>query len=337
MAVQSYYLKNNQGVKIEFLSLGGKIKSILIPSESGSVDIMLGYDTADEYSNGDTYLGAICGRVANRLGMGKFELNGKTYQLAQNDRTNHLHGGIIGYNAVEWSVEPMEIKGYESAYKLSYTSPDGEEGYPGTLQLEIIYALNDQNEFLIDMQAQSDKDTVVNLTSHPYFNLNGVGSGKIFNHELTINARSFTPLNQVSVPTGDIIAVEGTDMDFNQPMKLSERINSDHEQIKLVGGLDHNWVLDKPANELGFAGKIYEPESGRGIEVYTTQPGLQVYTSMHFDGSEKGKSQIPFTQFCAVAMEAQNFPDAINKPNFPNSVLKAGENYNQKIIYKLLF
>jgi aldose 1-epimerase len=337
MATKNYKLSNNNGLEIEFLSLGAKIKSILIPKGDTKVDIALGYDTIEEYETGDTYVGAICGRYANRIAMGQFNLHGKTYQLAQNDRTNHLHGGLKGFNALQWKVEAIKLADYASAYKLELESPDGHENYPGNLKVQLVYALNNENELLIDLHAISDKDTIINLTSHPYFNLNGVGSGKIFNHELKIVADAFTPLNDISVPTGEICTVKGTDMDFNTPIKLSERINSDYEQIKKLGGLDHNWVLNKKENELALAGVLSETESGRSIEVYTTQPGLQVYTAMHFDGSQKGKNQIPFTPYCAIALEAQNFPDAPNKANFPNTILKAEELYSQKIIYRFGF
>ncbi len=337
MATKSYTLKNKHGLAIEFLSLGAKIKSIQIPNGANKVDITLGYDTIEEYEAGDTYLGAICGRYANRIAMGQFTLNGKTYQLAQNDRSNHLHGGLQGFNAKTWNVEPMELEDYTAAFKLKLESPDGHENYPGNLKVQVVYALNNENELLIDLHAISDKDTIINLTCHPYFNLNGVGNGKIFNHELKIIANSFTPLSELSVPTGEIRSVKGCDMDFNAPVKLSERINSNYEQIKKLGGLDHNWVLNKKENDLALAGVLSEPNSGRSIEVYTTQPGLQVYTAMHFDGSQKGKNQIPFTPYCAIAMEAQNFPDAPNKENFPNAVLKANEKYHEIIKYKFKF
>lgn len=337
MTVPTFKLTNQQGVVVEFMAQGGKIKSILIPDGSKKVDIALGYDTADEYLTGDTYLGAICGRMANRIGNGTFMLEGKKITLSQNDRTNHLHGGFNGFNKKDWMVTPVALEGYESAYQLSLVSPDGDENYPGTLDVTIIYALNNNNEFLIDIQAKTDKTTVVNLTSHPYFNLNGVSSGKIFNHLLEINADAFTVLSELSVPTGEVRKVKGTDMDFTKPVKLSKVINSNDQQIKLVGGLDHNWVINKKPGEMALAARISEPVSGRGVEVYSTQPGIQVYTSMHFDGSQVGKNQMPFTPYCAIAMEAQNFPDAPNHAHFPDCVLKPGDKYHQKICYKFIF
>ncbi len=335
--VPSYKLTNKNGVTVEFLSQGGKITSIKLPDSQSSVDIILGYDTNEEFLNGDSYLGAICGRFANRIGNGTFKLDGKQIKLTQNDRTNHLHGGKIGFNLKNWEVSPFELTGYESAFKLSLISPDGEENYPGNLNVEVIYALNNQNEMLIDSKATTDKTTIVNLTSHPYFNLNGVSSGKIFNHVLEINAHSFTVLSDVSVPTGEIRKVSGTDMDFNHPKKLSDVINSKYQQIHLVGGLDHNWVINKKEKEMALAARISEPESGRAVEVYTTQPGIQVYTAMHFDGTQVGKGLMPFTPYCAIALEAQNFPDAPNHANFPNCILKPGETYHEKIVYRFKF
>jgi aldose 1-epimerase len=337
MKPESYILSNKNNVEIEFLALGGKIKAIKIPNGPAKVDIAMGYDKPEDYIAGDTYMGALCGRFANRIGMGRFNLNGQTIQLAQNDRTNHLHGGNKGFNALKWNVEKTDLKNYESAYKLSLISTDGDENYPGNLEVAVIYALNNNNEFFIDIKATTDKPTPVNLTSHPYFNLNGVGNGKIFNHKLWINADAFTPLNEVSVPTGEIRSIKNTPMDFTSPVRLGDVINSAYEQIKLVGGLDHNWVLNKGKDALVKAAVLSEPESGRSIEVFTTQPGLQVYTSMHFDGTEAGKGGIPFSPYGAVAIEAQNFPDAPNKSHFPNSILNPGETYHEIIIYKFRF
>jgi len=334
---QIYKLVNDNGLVIGFLAYGARITTVKMPSSQGLVDIALGYDTPEQSIKGDTYIGAICGRFANRISNGGFHLNGKFIKLAQNDRTNQLHGGPNGFNKKTWTVEPIVKSEFSSAYQLTMVSPDGDENYPGELTVTMIYALNNQNEFLIEFNAQSSKTTIVNLTSHPYFNLNGVGKGKIFNHVLQINANEFTPLNQMSVPTGEFRKVAGTDMDFNKPVKLGDVINSSYEQIAPLEGIDHNWVINKPANEIGFAVKITEPESGRSVEVYTTQPGIQVYTSMHFDGSEVGKGGIPITQYAAIALEAQNFPDAPNRPEFPSSVLNAGETYHQKIMYKFGF
>jgi aldose 1-epimerase len=337
MSIKQYKLSNNNGVTIDFISLGARITSVKIPHKDSHVDIALGYDTLEETINGDGYMGAICGRLANRVDNGKFILEGKEYILDQNERTNHIHGGAHGYNNKIWEVKESKLEGYESAYELSYLSVDGEGGYPGNLHLTIIYALNNDNEFLIDIKGVTDKTTVVNLTSHPYFNLNGLGGGKIFNHGLEINANSFTPINEMGIPTGEIRSVANTDMEFIQETKLSRLIKCEYDQINLVGGLDHNWVINESNEALKFACKVSEPESGRSIEVFTTQPGIQIYTGMHFDGTNVGKSNIPLTQYAGIAIEAQNFPDAVNHENFPSAVLKPNETYKEKIIYKFGF
>ncbi len=340
MATQAnslFELKNNNGVVIEFIAKGGKIKSVKLPSKNGIVDITIGYDTAHEAANGDAYIGAICGRVANRIGNGTFALNGKTYKLNQNDRTNTLHGGPDGFNNKVWNVESYQYKQGHQAYKLSLVSPDGDENFPGELKVDIIYALNNNNEFIIDIKAVTNQTTVVNITSHPYFNLNGINGGKVFNHNLQINANSYTPLNPMGVPTGNIDNIQATDLDFNTAKRVGDVVSSNYAPIHALGGLDHNWVINKKPGELAYMAKVTEPESGRSIEVYSTQPGLQVYTAMHFDGSETGKGGIPFSKYCGIALEAQNFPDAPNKPNFPSCVLNVGDEYHEQIIYKFGF
>jgi aldose 1-epimerase len=245
-----------------------------------------------------------------------------------------LHGGNNGFHKKYWEVKGINLKGYASAYQLSMISADGDENYPGYLKAEVIYALNDDNDLLIEFKAVSDKKTIINLTSHPYFNLKGVGGGTVLDHLLEINADYFTPIDQNSIPTGELKAVSGTAMDFTTPVVLSERINCNDQQVKLVGGLDHNWVLNKKEGELALAARVMEPVSGRSVEVFTTQPGLQVYTAMHFDGTTTGKGGHLIMPYSCIALEAQNFPDAPNKPAFPNSILKAGELYHQQIIYR---
>ncbi len=332
-----FELKNDNGLVIEFISYGAKIKAIKVPEGDGFVDVALGHDSVDAIINGDAYIGAVCGRVANRINNGSFELDGKKYKLNQNDRSNTLHGGTNGFQTKYWDVETITKDGYCSSYKLSLYSLDGEEGFPGNLQISITYALNNKNEFLMDIKAQSDKKTVVNLTSHPYFNLNGVGKGRIFNHQLEINAKQFTPINELSIPTGELMDLKGTDLDFLAPVRIGDVINSDFEPIRALSGIDHNFVLNKEAGQMDFACRLAELESGRSIEVYTTQPGLQVYTAMHFDGTEIGKGGIPFHHYCGIAIEAQNYPDAPNQSNFPSAILNPDETYNEQIIYKFGF
>lgn len=325
-----YQLKNDKGLVIEFLSHGGRITSVKIPDGENTVDVVVGYDTADEAINGDVYFGAICGRVANRIAKGKFTLEGKDYQLAQNNGGNALHGGPGGFQTKFWEIEQIS----DNSYKLCITSPDGDENYPGELKVEMIYSLNDDNEFTIDISASTDKTTIVNLTSHPYFNLNGAGNGTILDHLLEINATEMTPLDVNSIPTGEIRSIDGTTLDFRNARTIKGVIESDYEQIKLVGGIDHNWLINKAEKEYAYALRLTEPKSGRTIELLTTQPGVQVYTAMHFDGSEKGKGNRPFEPFGGIAIEAQNYPDAINHPNFPSPVIKPGEVYQQKITYR---
>jgi len=326
-----YQLKNENGLVIEFLSHGARITSIKVPDREKHIDVVIGYDTADEAINGDEYFAAMCGRVANRIANGKFSLEGVEYQLAQNNGPNSLHGGPNGFQTKYWEVEEID----SNSYKLSLTSPDSDENFPGELKVEMVYSLNNNNEFNIDISAKTDKTTIVNLTSHPYFNLKGSGQGNILDHLLEINADKMTPLNENSIPTGEIRNVEETAMDFRSPKKVSDAVESDYEQIKLVGGIDHNWIINK--NENACALKLTEPKSGRTIELFTTQPGVQVYAAMHFDGSEKGKGGFPLEKFGGIAIEAQNFPDAINHTNFPSSVLIPGEVYEQKIVYKFGF
>ncbi len=330
-------LTNDNGVIIEFISQGGKITAAKIPDKDEFVDIIIGYDTIEEILNGDAYFGAICGRVANRISNSTFSINGNEYKLKPNEGKNQLHGGANGFNTKLWEVNPINKNGYTSAYKLSLLSPDGDENYPGNLQVDIIYALNNKNEFLIDIEATTDKATVVNLTSHPYFNLKGAGNGNILEHILEVNANQFTPTDNNSITTGEIWEVKNTDMDFTVPKQIENVTQSNYLPIKALKGLDHNFVINKKENELAFACRLIEPESNRSIEVFTTQPGLQVYTGMHFDGVEKGKGGTPFVPYCAIAIEAQNFPDALNKANFPNCVLNTNETYIEKIIYKFNF
>lgn len=332
-----YSLTNDNRLVIEFIALGGRIKSVKIPDNDSYIDIIAGHETVQDMIAGDEYMGAICGRVANRIGNGKFTLEGKEIKLVQNSYPNHIHGGAKGFHTKIWNVEKVMLKDYTSAFKLSYLSEDGEEKYPGNLLVEIIYALNNNNELLIDIKATTDKTTAVNLTSHPYFNLNGVGGGKIFNHMLQINADKYTLVDEFSVPTGVIESVKGTHMNFIQPVKLGDVISSEGNDKKSIAGLDNNWVLNKSNENLPLVCSVEEPKSGRAVELYTTQPGVQVYTAMHFDGSDMGKGGIPITSYCGVAMEAQNFPDAINKTNFPNSVLKPDKKYQEKIVYKFIY
>lgn len=334
---KTYQLNNKNGITVEFISYGARLKSVLLPDGDKKTDIILGYETTEEFETGDPYLNAICGRYANRIANSKFELNGKTYQLKANDGKNFLHGGDKGFHQKYWEVKPIELEGYESAFKLSAISEDGEENFPGNLKVDVIYALNYNNELLIDIKAATDKETVLNLTSHPYFNLNGKASDTIHNHDIKVNADHYTELNNENIPTGNIVPVEGLAMDLRSAKQFSEVVDSEYPEIKMREGFDHNWVLNKDSKEPEFAGSIELKEKNRAVEVYTTQPGLQVYTGMHFDGSSIGKENIAFNKYAGIALEAQNFADAMNHENFPNCRLKPDEEYHERIIYKFKY
>ncbi len=338
MENKMYKMENDYGLIVEFMALGGRINTIKIPSDIGVYNIVVGYNSAEEAAKGDEYLGALCGRVANRIDKGKFELEGKSYQLAQNNGPNALHGGPNGFHKKIWNVEKTEKEGACCAYKLSLTSEDGDENYPGELKVEMIYSLNNKHEFEIDIKAVSNKTTIVNLTSHPYFNLNGVGNGPdILNHRLVVNAKEFTPIDENSIPTGEIRSVEGTDMDLREGVMVEDLLNSSYEQIKQVGGIDHNWVIDKAPGEMGFAMGLYCNTTQMSVEMFTTQPAVQLYAGMHFDGSESVHGSAKLHAHGGMAVEAQNFPDAINHSNFPSPILKAGETYHQRIMYKVKY
>ena len=331
---KTYQMTNKNGLSVEFMPQGGKVISVLLPDGDKKVDVMIGYQTVKEAVEGDAYLGAICGRFANRIGAGKFSLDGKEYQLALNDGKNHLHGGPTGFNSRNWDIKKVEIVGRTDAYELTLNSPDGDENYPGNLNVKATYSLTNDNEFIIDFEAVTDKPTVINLTSHPYFNIAGASSGHVFNQLIEINADTFTPIGEQGVPSGEIRSVEGTPMDLRKPTSIGEAINTPYEQIELFKGFDHNWIVNKEEGELGFCARVTDPDSGRWLEVYSTQPGLQVYTAMHFNSSQIGKDGVPFCAYCAVALEPQGIPDAPNKPSFPSAVLRPGEVYKQTLVYK---
>jgi len=326
-----YTLKNNQGLVAQVTNFGAIIVSIYMPDREGNMaDIVQGYDNISDYINGNgPYMGAICGRCANRIDRGKFTLQGKEYSLAVNNGPNHLHGGITGYNKVVWDV----IRSSPSEVLLEYLSPDGEEGYPGNLRVSVTYTLNDENELQIGYLAVTDKATIVNLASHSYFNLAGEGSGSIYDHELMINASFFTPTDETSVPTGEILSVKGTPMDFTEPRKIGELIEADHDQIKYGAGYDHNFVLKHRTGTQGLAAVAYDPPSGRVMEIFTTQPGVQLYTANWID-NEKGKGGRRYGRRWAFCLETQHFADAINKPHFPSTILNPGEEYRHLCIHK---
>lgn len=331
-----YTLKNKNGVQVQFMAHGGRLTSIKVPAADGSVaDVVIGYDTPDEALAGDLYFGALCGRYANRISKGSFSIDGDTYQLDCNDSgKNHLHGGVNGFHTKVWGVQPAG----DNAYTLSLKSEDGEEKYPGEFTVQVTYTLDDENALTIAYEAQTTKPTVVNLTSHPYFNLKGAGSGDVLEHTLEIMADQYTPISaELGTCSGEIASVAGTPFDFSSPKPLKDAVSSDDEQIQLGGGgVDHNFVLQGTAGEVRLAARLNDPDSGRVMEVYTDQPGLQIYTGNHFDGSEKGKQGNGIVKCAGVALEAQVYPDSPNKDNFPNAVLRPGETYTHTCVYKFV-
>lgn len=334
--LKSFALKNQNGIVITVTNLGGKIISLWTPDRTGkSADIVLGYDSVKQYIAGNPYFGAMIGRYGNRIAKGKFSLNGKVYQLATNNGANALHGGPGGFHNVIWEVQPKTTEAGE-VLVMRYVSKDGEEGYPGALTVQVTYTLTNQNELMIDYEATTDKPTVVNLTHHSFFNLAGEGNGDVMQHQMVINADNFCPVDAGLIPTGDLKSVGGTVFDFLQPHAIGERINGEDQQLKFGKGYDHNWVLRKDSNKFAMAAKVYEPTSGRVMEVWTTEPGLQFYSGNFLNPSEKGKGGKTYDFRTAFCLEAQHFPDSPNQPSFPSTVLRPGEVYTQRTVYKFL-
>ena len=335
--VDLYTLTNKNGVEAAITTYGGAVVSLKVPDRNGKLgDVVLGFDSIDGYVEGKSYFGAIVGRYGNRIGHAQFTLDGKTYTLAKNNGENSLHGGTKGFNKVVWKAREIPAKDGQ-ALELTYLSKDGEEGFPGNLKVRVVYTLTDSNELKIEYSATTDKKTVVNLTNHSYFNLAGVGPGMgdILGHALMIEADKFTPVDSGLIPTGELRDVAGTPFDFRQPTAIGARINSDDEQIKLGGGYDHNFVLRrKPGDPISLAARAEEPKTGRVMEVWTTEPGVQFYTGNFLDGSAHGKGGVAYTKRSAFCLETQHFPDSPNQPKFPSVVLNPGERYHTTTIYK---
>jgi len=328
-----YTLTNKHGLKATVTNFGATLVSLEVPDRQGKLaDIVLGYDDVSGYEKGKAYFGGSIGRYGNRIASGRFSLNGKTYQLALNDGANHLHGGTRGFNHVEWNARMLSGQSVE----FHYTSKDGEEGYPGTLTVGVTYTLTDNNEVRIDYSAKEGpgKDTIVNLTNHSYFNLTGNPQITIVNHELTLHASRFTPIDAGSIPTGELRDVKGTPFDFTSAAAISARIGQQDEQLKFGRGYDHNWVIDRKSPGLVNAAEVFEPTSGRLIEVYTTEPGIQFYSGNFLDGTEKGKGGQVYAFRSGFCLETQHYPDSPNKPNFPTTTLKAGQTYTSTTTYR---
>jgi aldose 1-epimerase len=303
-----------------------------VPDRNGTLgDVVLGYDTLAEYQKETPYFGALIGRYGNRIARGKFTLDGKQYTLATNNYPNALHGGVKGFDKVVW--EPSVIAGPQGTeLKLTYLSKDGEEGYPGNLSVTVVYTLTEDNALKVEYTATTDKDTVVNLTQHSYFNL--AGKGTILDHAVMIPADKYTPVDSTLIPTGQLAPVQGTPFDFRTPTAIGARINDDNEQLKFGKGYDHNWVVNKPMGQLGLMARVTEPTTGRVLEVSSTEPGLQFYTGNFLDGTLKGKGGWVYQFRSAFCMEPQHFPDSPNQPQFPSVVLKPGQTYYNTIVYK---
>lgn len=332
--VYAFTLSNINGLKVEIINYGGIVTKLLVPDNKGRFgDITLGFDNLEGYLNGHPYFGALVGRHANRIENAQFELNGNTYKLYKNDGNNHLHGGLKGFDKVVWSAETVPNAENDSL-QLTYRSVDGEESYPGNLDVKVTYTLSDGNELIIAYHAVSDNDTVVNLTNHAYFNLRGHSAGDVSNHEVMINADSFTVINSECTPAGEIRKVEDTPMDLRVLKPLATGLSSTYEQILNGGGYDHNWVLNTAGDISQKAAEVYEKTTGRVMEVYTTKPGIQLYTGNFLDGIGPCKEGALYIKRGGLCLETQFFPNAMKHKNFPSPVLKAGQEYNHKTIYK---
>ncbi len=327
--VYLFTLKNGLGTEIQITNYGGIITSIKVKDKNDDfTDIALGFNNLDDYLSEHPYFGALIGRYGNRIDGAKFELNRETYKLFANNGKNHLHGGKKGFDKVIWDYETSD-----NTLKLSYLSPDGEEGYPGNLKISVIYTLTEDNELKISYKAVSDEDTVLNLTNHSYFNLNGEGSGDILDHKLTLNADYFVPTNSESIPTGILKSVTGTPFDFINSTVIGTRIEDKDEQLIFAGGYDHNFIINKSANDLKPAGKVESEKSGIKMDIYTTEPGVQFYTGNYLDGSLKGKSE-KYERRSGFCLETQHYPDSPHFPEFPTTVLKKGVTFRSETVYR---
>jgi aldose 1-epimerase len=329
--VDLYILTNKNGMESAITNYGGTVVSLIVPDRNGKrEDVVLGYDNLAGYATGKAYIGATVGRYANRIAHATFTLDSTTYTLAKNDGDNHLHGG---FNKRVWTAKDVSSSAGQ-ALELTYLSKDGEEGFPGTLPVKVVYTLTDQNELKIDYSATTDKDTILNLTNHAYFNLAGQGNGDILQQQIMIRADKFTPIDATSIPTGELRSVKGTPFDFTNSIAIGVRIDQDDQQLKLGRGYDHNWVLNNGTpGSLFLAAQAYDPHSGRVLEVLTTEPGIQLYTGNFLDGIH-GKDGKVYNRRYAFCLETQHFPDSPNHPNFPSAELKPGQHFQSTTVYK---
>jgi aldose 1-epimerase len=335
--VDLYTLTNKSGMEAAITNFGGIVVSLKTPDRNGKLDdVVLGYGQLDGYLTNKAFFGALIGRYANRIAHGKFTLDGVSYSTPKNDGDNTLHGGTQGFNKRVWTVK--DVSGaHGQALELTYLSKDGEEGFPGKLSAKVVYTLSDQNELRIDYSATTDKDTVVNLTNHSYFNLAGQGNGDILGHELMIRADRFTPVDATLIPTGELKPVKGTPFDFTKSTAIGARINQDDEQLKVGKGYDHNWVLNSGGKgAVSLAAEAYEPKTGRVLQILTDQPGIQFYSGNFLDGTIQGKGGKVYNLRNGFCLETQHYPDSPNQPAFPSAVLKPGQHYKTTTIFKFL-
>jgi aldose 1-epimerase len=332
--VEVLTLTNANGLELRTITYGAIIVSLRVPDRAGRMgDIVLGYDSLDGYLRDSPYFGAVVGRYGNRIARGRFTLDGRTYRLATNNGPNHLHGGIKGFDKALWRAEPVRSDSGVGVV-FTYTSPDGEEGYPGTLTARVTYTLTDRDGLFVEYHATTDRPTLVNLTQHTYFNLAGEARRDILGHELVINADSFTPVDSTLIPTGVIAPVEATPFDFRTPAAIGARIAEHHEQLRFGGGFDHNFVLRREGSGLSHAARVVEPSTGRTLDIYTTEPGLQFYSGNFLDGSITGKGGEVYHHRYGFCLEPQHYPDSPNQPRFPSTVLRPGEQYSSRTVFR---
>ena len=339
-AVELFTLRNAHGVEVRAMTYGAIITSIRTPDRTGQIaDITLGFDSLDGYVAGSPYFGAIVGRYANRIAGGRFTLDGVTHQLARNNGPNSLHGGLRGFDKVLWTAAPFERENAVGV-TFSYESPDGEEGFPGAVSVRVAYTLTATDELIVDFDASTTKATPLNLSQHTYWNLHGDGGGRgdILDHVLTLDASAFTPVDSTLIPTGDIATVAGTPFDFRRPTAIGARINESDAQLRFGRGYDHNWVLDRDrvagADSLVHAARLEDPSSGRVLDVSTTEPGIQFYSGNFLDGTVKGKAGHAYGHRTGLCLETQHFPDSPNHPNFPSTVVRPGQRYQSRTVFK---
>ncbi len=331
--IELYTLRNTKGMEVTITTWGAHVVTIKVPDRTGKIDdVILGFDNLDGYlkSPPNPYFGATVGRYGNRIAGGKFSLDGVTYTLAKNNGANSLHGGTVGFDKKVWTATPHNNDGV----LMTYLSPNGEEGYPGNLSVSVTFTVTENNELRIQYSGTTDKDTVINLTNHSYFNLAGQGEGDILGHIATIHADRFTPVDASLIPTGELKPVDGTPFDFRKPTRIGERIDAKDEQIARGNGYDHNYVLNKNGSGVQLAARVVDPKTGRVLEVLTTEPGMQFYTANFLDGSLKGPGGKAYTKRSAFCLETQHFPDSPNHPAFPSTTLKVGETYRSETMYR---